>query len=59
MYQKSTQQKTDEYCNLIETDENESVLNPRMETLNFIRYFAYAYHVENKLSGKISEFILN
>ena len=59
MYQKSTQQKTDEYCNLIETEKNESKLNPRKETLNFIRHFAYAYHVESKLSGKLSEIILN
>lgn len=58
MYQKFTQHRNECY-NLIDAGENVELLNPSRETVNFVRCFAYAYHVENKLPRKLSGFILN
>ena len=59
MYQKSTQEHSDEYCHVMEKDILFEHLNPRKETLALIMQFAGAYHVEKKLSARLSGIILN
>jgi hypothetical protein len=59
MYQKTTRETHDEYCNVMNEIRSSRSLNPRQETLALIMQFACAYHVEKKLPLRISEMMLN
>jgi hypothetical protein len=59
MYQKITQEKTDECCNMAKEEKSSCFLNPRKETLAFIMQFAYTYHVERDLPFRMSGMMLN
>ena len=59
MYQKFTQEHSDEYCYMMEKDFPSVHLSPRKETLALIMQFACAYHVEKKLPALLSGIILN
>ena len=59
MYQKSTQKHSEEYCQVMGHDVLFRPLNPRKDTLTLIMQFAAAYHVEKKLSARLSGIILN
>ena len=59
MYQKFTQDDSDEYCHVMETHMPVRQLNPRKETVALIMQFACAYHVEKKLPTRLSGIILN
>jgi hypothetical protein len=59
MYQKITQEKRKNYCNVSDEEISFHSLNPRKEILAFIMQFAYAYHVEKELPVRMSEMILN
>ena len=59
MYQKFTQNDSDEYCHVMEKDIPFRQLNPRKETVALIMQFACTYHVEKKLPARLSGIILN
>ena len=59
MYQKFTQDNSDDYCHVMEKDIPYRQLNPRKETVALIMQFAGAYHVEKKLPKRMSGLILN
>jgi hypothetical protein len=59
MFQKFTQENSDEYCFVMGKKTITQQLNPRKETLILIRQFAGAYHVEKKLPAQLMEIILN
>ncbi len=59
MYQKFTQEKSDDYCHIVNKEKDQSSLTPAKETLSFIMQFACAYHVEKNLPLGISEMVLN
>jgi hypothetical protein len=59
MYQKTTQEKPADYCEMMKKENVSRQLNPRRETLAFITQFSYSYHVEKKLPVPLSAMILN
>ena len=58
MNQKFTHQETKDYFLVIDNEEVKE-LNPGKHVLFFIRQFACAYYVENKLPQALSGIILN
>jgi hypothetical protein len=59
MYQKFTQEKSDDYCKIVKKEKSSESLNPGKATLAFIMQFACSYHVEKKLPAPLSGMILN
>jgi len=58
MNQKITHPKTKNFFSGVD-NVNTKELNPRKDVIFFIRQFAGAYHVENKLPQAINGIILN
>jgi hypothetical protein len=58
MNQKFTHQETKDYFSVIDNEEVKK-LSAGKHVLFFIRQFACAYHVENKLPQALNEIILN
>jgi len=59
MYQKFTQQKSEDYLHVMNEDENHDSFVPTKKTLSFISQFARTYHVEKGLPLSMSGIILN
>jgi hypothetical protein len=58
MNQKFTHQESKDFFSVIDNEEVKE-LNPGKHVLFFIRQFACAYHVENKLPQALNGIILN
>jgi len=58
MQQKFTLIETERLFSL-ESDKKTSVIYPKIQTLNFIKQFAYVYHVERVLPSPLAGMILN
>jgi hypothetical protein len=58
MFQKFTPNVSKENSSVVMND-NRHILNPKKQTLSFIKQFACAYHVENNLPASLSTIVLN
>jgi len=44
---------------LLESDNKKLIIYPKVQTLYFIKQFAYAYHAERELPAPLTSMILN
>jgi hypothetical protein len=44
---------------LIVVNDNRQILNPKKQTLSFIKQFACSYHVEKKMPQSLNAMVLN
>lgn len=60
MPQKFTQDQTTDYFSPVIDDDNEKMqLEPKTETISFLRQFARSYHIEKRLPSSLGGLVLN
>jgi len=59
MQQKFTLTEMEQLVSLESSDKTMQIVYPKVQTLNFIKQFAYAYHAEREIPLSLAAIILN